>query len=171
MCVLHMLAKSGWLLTSMGNKTDCVCLGEDIFCLVHPNGLSDLTNINRLLVNTNSGHELGPQIPEIVNPLYHMHWRNWIVTPYPIDENEYTDDKKWNPSSPIDFSHMSQTNIEYLDILYSRLDLDHEIKQYLIQQNDGLKKKLSQLRNKCEGLRRLLNTTSAASSNKRKFGC
>ncbi len=168
---LHTLAKSGWLLTSMGNMADCIGLGEDIFCLVHPNGLPDLSNINRLLVNTRSGLELGPQMPEIVNPLYHMHWRNWIVTPYPIDDNEYTDEKKWNFSSPIDFSHMSQTNIEYLGILYSRLDLDHEFKQYLNQQNDGLKQKLSQLCNKYEGLERQMNTTHAASQFKHNFRC
>ena len=166
---LHIITTSGWFLTSMGNMTDCIGLGEDIFCLVHPNALSDLTNINRLLCNSHNGFELGPQMPEIVNPLYHMHWRNWIVTPYPIDENEYTDEKNWKSSSPIDFSHMSQTNIEYLNILYSRLDLDHEMKQYLLMQIDGLKNKLKQLHDKYDGLKRQMNTTTVASPGKRKY--
>ena len=144
---LHVLVvELGWNVTSLGELEGCVNMGDDIFCLVHPDEVSSLSGINILLRENEFALELGPQMNlSILNPKYTLHWRNWIATPYPLEENEMRGEKKWDKNYPIDFSHMSTRNIQYLNILYARLDLDYEIIQYFINQKQILESKLNEL--------------------------
>lgn len=145
---LHVLViEIGWNITSLGELEGCINLGDDMFCLVHPDEVSSLGDMNALLRESETGLELGPHMPlSIINPKYTLHWRDWVATPYPLEENVLRGDKKWDKNYPIDFSHMSTRNIEYLNVLYSRLDMDFEIIQHFMNENQILTAEVEVLR-------------------------